>query len=86
MLRLRKWTRLRARIEALEKEQAETLQEKTLFEQKPLEQAPTVSQMEVVPNQSTENEESSKTLRSDSTTSVTRNTGCKSSATTYRIC
>ncbi len=53
---------LRAKIEVLDEEQAEALQEKTLFEQKPLEQAPTAFQMEIVPNQSTDNEEKLKEL------------------------
>lgn len=53
---------LRTRVEALEKERAEALQEKVLLEQKLGEQAPTLSQVEVVPNQSTENEEKLKDL------------------------
>ena len=45
---------LRVKIEVLNEERAEALQEKTFFEQEPLEQAPTASQMVVVPNQSTD--------------------------------
>ena len=40
---------LRVKLEVLNEEPAEALQEKTLFEQEPLEQAPTASQMVVVP-------------------------------------
>jgi vacuolar-type H+-ATPase subunit I/STV1 len=53
---------LRARVVALEKERAETLQEKALLEQKHLDQAPMSFQMEVVPNQSIDNEERFKDL------------------------
>lgn len=55
---------LRARIEALEKEKerAETLQDEALFEQNPLEQSSTAPQMEVVPNQPTDDEEKFKDL------------------------
>ena len=51
-----------SKIEVLDKERAEALQEKTLDEPKPLEQTPTASQMEVVPNQSIDNEEKFKDL------------------------
>jgi hypothetical protein len=53
---------LRAKVEVLEKERAGALHEKTLLEQKLGEQALASSQMEVVPNQSTDNEEKFKDL------------------------
>ena len=53
---------LRSRVEALEKERAEALQEKASFEQKPLEQAPTSSQLDIVLNQPTDNDEKFKGL------------------------
>ena len=45
---------LKARVESLEKERAEVLQEKVLLEQKIGEQAPALSRVEVDPDQSTE--------------------------------